>query len=198
MKPVARFPRSNGANGKERRPVVITGGSGFIGANLADRLLSTGQPVVLFDNLSRAGVEQNHRWLRSVHGDLVTLAIGDTRDARAVADAVRDASAVFHLAAQVAVTTSIDAPGIDFAVNAIGTLNVLEALRGLANPPPLVFTSTNKVYGCLAGVDLRQRGQRYEPVNPKIRAGGVDEEQRLDFYSPYGCSKGAADQYVID
>jgi CDP-paratose 2-epimerase len=180
------------------KPVVITGGSGFIGTNLADRLLSAGERVVLFDNLSRAGVEQNHEWLRRRHGGLVQLEVADTRNMAAVSRVVRTASAVFHFAAQVAVTTSLTHPRLDFEVNAIGTLNLLEALRSLHEPPPLIFTSTNKVYGSLSEVALTERGERYEPGDERVRENGINENQRLDFYSPYGCSKGTADQYVLD
>jgi CDP-paratose 2-epimerase len=187
-----------GSPAADARHVLITGGSGFIGANLAHRLLKEGERVVLFDNLSRAGVEENYRWLRATHGDKVTLQKGDVRDAAALAEAVENAAAVFHFAAQVAVTTSLDTPAVDFAVNAGATLHLLEALRALPEPPPLIFTSTNKVYGSLPEVELRVSGDRYEPVNPMIRGRGIGEGQRLDFYSPYGCSKGAADQYVLD
>jgi CDP-paratose 2-epimerase len=179
-------------------PAVITGGAGFIGANLADRLLSSGRPVRIFDNLSRPFVERNLEWLRDRHGSLVSVAVGDVRDERAVEEVIAEASAVFHLAAQVAVTTSLTRPIDDFEVNARGTLNVLEALRRRASPPPLVFTSTNKVYGGLSDVRLRSAPGRYEPEDPDLRARGVSERRPLDFHSPYGCSKGAADQYVLD
>jgi CDP-paratose 2-epimerase len=190
----------NGGRNRPRagRPVVITGGSGFIGANLAGRLLADGETVVLYDNLSREGVEKNFEWLRETYGSQVTLEVGDTRDAKALAETVRNASAVFHFAAQVAVTTSLSKPRFDFEVNALGTLNLLDALRGMSDPPPLVFTSTNKVYGSLQDVELRERAGRYEPVDAGLRATGIGEGQRLEFYSPYGCSKGTADQYVLD
>src|SRR3569623_3428752 len=186
-------PARNGA-----RPVLITGGAGFIGCNLAHRLLSTGSPVILLDNLSRSGVEKNLRWLRKTHGEHVQAEIADVLDAEAVLDAVSRARQVFHFAAQVAVTTSLDDPRRDFAVNAGGTLNVLEAIRAQADPPPLVFTSTNKVYGGLVDIALEQRGGRYEPRDGAVRAHGVSEDRPLDFHSPYGCSKGTADQYVLD
>jgi CDP-paratose 2-epimerase len=178
--------------------VLITGGCGFVGANLAHRLLRNGERVLLFDNFSRAGVEQNFAWLRAAHGERVQLRKADLRDAGAVQSVVANASAVFHFAAQVAVTTSLESPAVDFAVNAGGTLNLLEALRLRRDPPPLVFTSTNKVYGALDDVALRVSGDRYEPVDPAIRRNGINERQPLDFYSPYGCSKGAADSYVLD
>src|SRR5712691_11292902 len=133
----------------DKRYVLITGGCGFIGANVANRLLRESEPVVLYDNFSRPGVEQNFEWLRGTHGTLVHLQEADTRDAEALAQAVQRASAVFHFAAQVAVTTSLVRPKEDFEINALATLNLLEALRELRNPPPLVFTSTNKVYGAL-------------------------------------------------
>jgi CDP-paratose 2-epimerase len=189
---------SNGMTKPARRPVLITGGCGFIGCNLAHRLCSKNQPVVLYDNLSRPGVEQNAQWLRDTHGDLVQVEVRDTRDTGALREAIQDASAVFHLAAQVAVTSSLTAPTYDFDVNARSTLNLLETLRAQPNPPPVIFTSTNKVYGSLDDVDLRLTKNRYEPIDEMIRAGGIGEDQRLDFYSPYGCSKGAADQYILD
>jgi CDP-paratose 2-epimerase len=179
-------------------PVLITGGSGFIGTNLAHRLLSAGRRVLLFDNLARPGVEQNLRWLRDTHGDLVEVMVADVRNAEAIHEAVRQSSQVFHFAAQVAVTTSLTDPIEDFEVNARGTLNVLEAIRAQPAPPPLVFTSTNKVYGALTDVELRRRSLRYEPTDPMLRQTGVSESRPLDFHSPYGCSKGTADQYVLD
>jgi CDP-paratose 2-epimerase len=182
----------------QKRAVVITGGSGFIGTNLADRVAASGRPVRLLDNLSRPGVEQNLRWLRETHGERVSIEMADVRDPLAVRRVVAGAEAVFHFAAQVAVTTSLDDPAHDFDVNVRGTLNVLEAVRAQANPPALLFTSTNKVYGGMEDVPLRLRGQRYEPADETLRARGFGEDRRLDFHSPYGCSKGAADQYVLD
>ncbi len=181
-----------------KRPVVITGGAGFIGTNLADRYLSAGQAVILYDNLSRAGVEQNWKWLRQTHGSLVRLEEGDVRDARRLGRVVREASQVFHFASQVAVTTSLVDPIEDFEVNARGTLNLLEGLRALDNPPPLIFTSTNKVYGDLLDVALEMNQGRYEPKDSMVRQHGFGEERPLHFHSPYGCSKGSAGQYVLD
>lgn len=178
--------------------VLITGGAGFIGTNVAKRLLSLGSEVTVFDDLSRPGVENNLRWLQGTFPGLVKAINGDVRDRAALDAAVVDASAVFHFAAQVAVTTSLVDPTRDFQVNALGTVNLLEALRALPVPPPLVFTSTNKVYGGLEDVSLRVRGDRYEPVDAVTRASGIGETRALDFHSPYGCSKGAADQYVVD
>ena len=182
----------------DNRPTLITGGAGFVGTNLAHRLLSQGQSVLLFDNLSRAGVERNLRWLQETHGDLLQVEVADVRDMEAVQNAVERSSSAFHFAAQVAVTTSLVAPIEDFEVNARGTLNVLEAIRVLDVPIPLVFTSTNKVYGGLDDVALSLQNNRYEPEDNQLRAHGISEARALDFHSPYGCSKGCADQYVLD
>jgi len=184
-------------NGKSK-PILITGGAGFVGSNLAHRLLSAGHKVRLLDNLSRAGVERNLRWLIETHGDMVDIEVPDLRNLSIIRHAVRDASQVFHFAAQVAVTSSLDDPIEDFEINARGTLNVLEAIRAAQNPPPLVFTSTNKVYGNLADLEFVKEGTRYAPKDLSIRERGIGENRPLDFHSPYGCSKGAADQYVID
>lgn len=187
--------------------MLITGGAGFIGSNLAQALLLAGRPVVLLDNLSRPGVERNVAWLRRQYGDLVALVPGDVRDCEVVQAAILKANTlgggaplagVFHFAAQVAVTSSLVDPMHDFSVNVGGTLCLLEALRRMANPPPLLFTSTNKVYGELAGLETRRVGTRYAPVDPAIAAQGIGESWALDFRSPYGCSKGAADQYVLE
>ncbi|MCU7523996.1 MAG: NAD-dependent epimerase/dehydratase family protein [Ignavibacteria bacterium] len=180
------------------RPVLITGGAGFIGTNLAHRLLSAGTPVIVFDNLSRPGVEENLQWLIDTHGNLLQVRVADVRDPYAVRDSVRQAKSVFHFAAQVAVTTSLENPVNDFEVNLRGTLNVLEALRSLSKPIPLLFTSTNKVYGELIDIKMQKDTTRYEPANQLIRLQGISEKRHLDFHSPYGCSKGSADQYIID
>jgi len=184
-------------NGKSK-PILITGGAGFVGSNLAHRLLSAGHRVRLLDNLSRAGVERNLRWLIETHGDLIDIEVPDVRNLSIVKQAVKDASKVFHFAAQVAVTSSLVDPIEDFEINARGTLNLLEAIRATDNPPPLVFTSTNKVYGNLADLEFTREGTRYAPRDQSIRERGIDENRPLDFHSPYGCSKGAADQYVTD
>lgn len=184
---------------RRRRPMtVITGGAGFIGTNLAGRLLESGHQVLVYDNLSRPGVEQNLQELCARHPG-VEVQVADVRDKYKVRRAVQSAEHVFHLAAQVAVTTSLVQPTVDFDVNAAGTVNVLEAIRGRPHPPTFVYTSTNKVYGALADVKLGiTRGMRYEPVDAALREHGIDERRPLDFHSPYGCSKGAADQYVLD
>jgi CDP-paratose 2-epimerase len=177
---------------------LVTGGAGFVATNVADRLLRGGVRVRLLDNLSRAGVERNVRWLKAQHGERVELQFGDVRDPAAVATGLRGADRVFHFAAQVAVTTSLVDPCADFDVNARGTLNLLEAMRAAGSTASLLFTSTNKVYGDLADVRLRIDGGRYVPVNRRLAACGVSEGRGLDFHSPYGCSKGAAEQYVLD
>ena len=178
-------------------PVLITGGAGFIGCNLADHLLSLGRRVRVFDNLSRPGVERNLHWLSRRHPERLQFFQADIRDPDAVADAVRGVAQVYHFAAQVAVTTSLEDSSTDFEINARGTLNVLEAMRRCPRPPGLVFTSTNKVYGHLDDVPLTVVGQRYQPIDADLRH-GFDETRPLAFHSPYGCSKGAADQYVLD
>jgi len=190
--------RRNGAKGTGHERVLITGGAGFIGTNLADRIVGEGRKVVILDNLSRAGVEQNLEWLLQRHGSRIEVITGDVRDMDTVRRAVTGVSQVFHFAAQVAVTTSIIDPQHDFEVNARGTLNLLLALREMPNPASVVYTSTNKVYGALDDVGLEIADGRYQPLDARIRARGLDESRPLDFHSPYGCSKGTADQYVID
>lgn len=179
------------------RPVVITGGAGFIGCNLAHMLLSQGRRVIVFDNLSRPLVSRNLAFLRARHGARLEFVAGDVRNAAAVQQVIHRASAVFHFAAQVAVTTSLADPLEDFDVNVRGTLNVLEAIRSMRVPAPLLFTSTNKVYGALDDVALIDEAARCAPEQEEDRA-GVGEARALDFHSPHGCSKGAADQYVQD
>ncbi len=185
------------ANGKSRN-ILITGGAGFVGSNLAARFLKEKRiHVRIFDNLSRAGVAHNLEWLRSVAapGQLEFLS-ADVRDAAALREAARDVSEIYHLAAQVAVTSSIDDPGLDFEVNACGTINVLEAARRSGRKPFVLFTSTNKVYGALGSIKVVIDGTHYRAAETGFR--GVSECEPLDFHSPYGCSKGAADQYVRD
>ena len=177
---------------------LITGGAGFVGSNLANRLLTLGRRVRILDNLSRPGVEQNLQWLRQQYGELLEFERADVRDASAVAQACTGVAQVFHFAAQVAVTTSLDNPQEDFAINALGTLNVLEAARARPVPPAVILTSTNKVYGGLEDLALSVQGQRYLPVDAGVAQRGIAEDRPLDFHSPYGCSKGTADQYVVD
>ena len=181
-----------------RQPVLVTGGAGFIGSNIADRLASEGHHVHLFDALSRPGVERNLDWLKRRHGGRISFTRGDVRDEDSLAAAARGASAVFHMAAQVAVTTSMVDPRQDFDINVRGTLHLLDAVRLCGRRVPVIFASTNKVYGDLADVDFELDGERYEPKDRSVRDFGISECRPLDFHTPYGCSKGAADQYVLD
>ncbi|AOH86255.1 CDP-paratose 2-epimerase [Sphingomonas panacis] len=180
------------------RPILVTGGAGFIGCNIADRLLREGHDVIVYDALARAGVERNVKWLQERHGDKVELIVADVRDAATLSAAARRAGAVFHMAAQVAVTTSLADPREDFDINIGGTFNLLEAVRGTDAPVPVIFASTNKVYGDLIDLDFDATDQGYLPADPELRAHGISEARPLDFHTPYGCSKGAADQYVLD
>ncbi|MDB4948178.1 MAG: sugar nucleotide epimerase [Gemmatimonadetes bacterium] len=179
----------------ERTHTLITGGAGFIGSNVAHSLLRDGERVTVADNFSRAGVRQNAQWLKRTHGDRVRIVDVDVRDAEKVRLLVAGSRQVFHFAAQVAVTTSLEDPAADLQTNVIGTFNVLEAARAMRTPPPILFTSTNKVYGGMGEVrvDLAEGAYRYADGRR-----GVGEDAPLDFHSPYGCSKGAADQYVHD
>jgi CDP-paratose 2-epimerase len=177
---------------------LITGGAGFIGINLADRLLSEGKKVLIFDNLSRAGVENNLLWLKDKYSDNLQVMIADIRDKTLVTDAVNSANQIFHFAAQVAVTTSLVDPFYDFEVNAQGSLNLLEAIRNSQHQPPVIFASTNKVYGDLDDLGIVMNGTRYYPENTFFRQQGISEKRNLDFHSPYGCTKGVADQYMLD
>lgn len=179
------------------RPILITGGAGFIGSNLADRLAGEGHDIIVFDALARAGVERNLAWLKERHGKRITSIVGDVRDEDEVARAAADAKAVFHFAAQVAVTTSLVDPREDFDINVRGTINVLDAVRMRRDPVPVIFASTNKVYGDLADLEIESLHDRHEPKSFAARR-GIDESRPLDFHTPYGCSKGAADQYVLD
>jgi CDP-paratose 2-epimerase len=178
--------------------VLVTGGCGFVGCNIADALARRGDRVLILDSFARTGSEENAAWLRRQHGDRIAIELADVRDADAVDHLVAQSSGVLHLAGQVAVTTSLDAPVEDFEINARGALNVLEAVRRTSSHIPMVFASTNKVYGKLLGdKDIVHSGDRYQPAEVRL-ALGVDENAPLDFYSPYGCSKGTADQYVRD
>jgi CDP-paratose 2-epimerase len=163
------------------RRALITGGAGFIGVNAAAHMIERGWHVTVVDNLSRPGTERNLKWLLTEHPTAATFVKEDIRNAGALDAHVKDKEAILHLAAQVAVTTSLVDPETDFEINARGTLNVLEAVRKHNREAPFVFASTNKVYGKLDHGD-----------------GPCKEGQALDFHSPYGCSKGTADQYVRD
>ena len=173
---------------------LITGGVGFIGCNLAERLLRRGHAVTVFDDLSRPGSHANLAWLRSRAVDLLQFVHGDVGDADAVERAVADADVVFHLAAQTAVTTSVAAPRDDFYANALGTLNVLEAARTTPASPIVVYASTNKVYGALDQLAVVERDTRYEFAQ---RPHGLAEDEPLRLDLPYACSKGVGDQYAL-
>ncbi|GAC1465120.1 MAG: GDP-mannose 4,6-dehydratase [Isosphaeraceae bacterium] len=176
---------------------IITGGAGFIGCHAAARFHAAGHHVVLVDNLSRRGADSNLAWLRA--RGVNNFVKADIRDSDAMNDLITrhaDADVVLHLAAQVAVTTSVVDPRADFEINALGTFNVLEAVRNAgAGRPAVIYSSTNKVYGNLEHVKVVERDGRYAYQDLPH---GVDESEPLDFHSPYGCSKGAGDQYVID
>ncbi|WP_374686157.1 GDP-mannose 4,6-dehydratase [Promineifilum sp.] len=176
--------------------VFITGGAGFIGCNLADYHLQRGHRVTIFDNLSRRGSDWNLEWLRQRHGARLDFRCGDIRDDNALNAALApDTERIYHMAGQVAVTTSIVDPRQDFEINALGTFNVLEAMRQKAPDAALFYASTNKVYGGMESVATAEDGGRYAYQDYPY---GIDEEYPLDFHSPYGCSKGAGDQYVRD
>ncbi len=186
------------SDASDPRPVLVTGGAGFIGCNIADRLAGTGHNVLVYDALVRPGVETNLAWLKSKHGNRIASVHADIRDEDRLIEAARNAKAVFHMAAQVAVTTSLVEPRDDFEINIRGTLNILDALRKRGDRTPLIFASTNKVYGDLADINFPLEGDQYVPADADIRAHGIGENRPLDFHTPYGCSKGAADQYVLD
>lgn len=176
---------------------LITGGCGFLGSNVADACLARGDEVVVLDNLSRVGSDQNLRWLRARHGEGWRMVEGDVRDADQVAALVREhrPDVIAHLAGQVAMTTSLANPRLDFEVNALGTFNVLEAVRQFSPETIVLYSSTNKVYGSLDWVRYEETPTRYvAPDFPR----GFDERLPLSFESPYGCSKGSADQYMLD
>src|SRR5262245_825499 len=176
--------------------ILVTGGAGFIGSNLVHNLLSAGRHVTVFDALLRKGTEHNLAWLRGQHPNgRFRFVQGDVRDFAALRAAAADADVIYHLAGQVAVTTSVEKPRTDYEINAVGTFNLLEAARLSGRRPAVVFTSTNKVYGGMEDVVTVERITRYEY---RDLPHGVSESQPLDFHSPYGCSKGAADQYVRD
>jgi len=196
MTALSRLPLNCGLRVNRMSTILITGGSGFIGTNLAYRLLSSGHTVCIFDNLSRQHVDRNLSWLMSVRRERLQAEIADIRDRSALRRVVQRADHVFHLAAQVAVTASVDDPKTDFDINVGGTMNLLEEIRSAPRPPSLIYTSTSKVYGALHNFIVRREGRRY--VRTDGYRAGIDESANLNFHSPYGCSKGAAEQYVLD
>lgn len=187
------------------KSILIVGGAGFIGANAAERFSTKGYRVIVFDNLSRKGAGKNLGWLKKNLKNFIFVK-GDIRrpnDLKKLFSKYRKIDAVLHLAGQVAVTTSINDPKEDFDINAVGTFNLLEAIRTeykltpskKKKAPLLIYASTNKVYGSMEGVKIVEKNGRYGYRDMKH---GVSENFQLDFHSPYGCSKGSADQYVID
>ncbi|RXZ65425.1 SDR family NAD(P)-dependent oxidoreductase [Pelagerythrobacter rhizovicinus] len=178
--------------------ILVTGGAGFIGCNLADRLAERGYRVRILDSLARPGVETNLQWLTERHGERIEPVTSDLRDEETASRAAREVHGAFHFAAQVAVTTSLDDPRADFDANLRGTFNLLEALRTTDGGVPLIFASTNKVYGNLPDLQFGPGTNGYEPADAQLAQFGLDETRPLDFHTPYGCSKGAADQYVLD
>src|SRR5215510_13609407 len=196
MTALSRLPLNCGLRVNRMSTILITGGSGFIGTNLAYRLLSSGHTVCIFDNLSRQHVDRNLSWLMSVRRERLQAEIADIRDRSVLRRVVQRADHVFHLAAQVAVTASVDDPKTDFDINVGGTMNLLEEIRSAPRPPSLIYTSTSKVYGALHNFIVRREGRRY--VRTDGYRAGIDESANLNFHSPHGCSKGAAEQYVLD
>lgn len=184
---------------KSNKKILITGGAGFIGINAARHFLDQGWQVTLFDNFSRKGTDINVKNLLTERPGSVKVVKGDICINLALLDKlVESHDAVLHLAAQVAVTTSIANPRHDYEQNALGTLNVLESIRQSDNKPPIIFSSTNKVYGALSHLSVNETESRYRFDDKDADLYGVSENHPLNFHSPYGCSKGAADQYVID
>ncbi len=178
------------------RNFLVTGGAGFIGSNYVARLVRRGENVIIFDNLSRGGAKLNLQWLRKEFGnDGFKLIVGDVRDADAIKDAACKMDVIVHLAAQVAVTTSVTEPREDFEINALGTFNVLEGARASGTSPAFLYTSTNKVYGGMEDLRVAEEESHYRYLDFPL---GIPESQLLDFHSPYGCSKGCGDQYVRD
>jgi CDP-paratose 2-epimerase len=182
-----------------RSPIaLVTGGAGFVGANLANRLLSDGRHARVLDSLSRAGARDNLHWLGRQRDGRLSVVVGDVRDRTVLRDALSGVTTVFHLAAQVAVTSSLTDPELDFSVNAGGTIALLEEIRRQQRPPKILFTSTNKVYGPLSSLALQREGKRLEPLDAGLRKTGFSEALSIDPTTPYGWSKAAADWYALE
>ena len=175
---------------------LITGGAGFVGSNLAASLLGKHEHVTVFDSLARHGASENLAWLRSL--GLTDFVHGDIRNAFDVEQTVKNIQpdVIFHLAGQVAMTTSMQSPRRDFEINVLGSINVLEAVRQYTPETAIIYASSNKVYGNLDHLDLVEASTRYQPRDAMQK--GVDESVAIEFHTPYGCSKGSADQYMLD
>ncbi|MGK7391617.1 MAG: NAD-dependent epimerase/dehydratase family protein [Candidatus Cyclobacteriaceae bacterium M2_1C_046] len=182
---------------EKNKSVMITGGAGFVGTNLAKYFLDKGESVLIYDNLSRPGVERNLQFLLDNY-DSVNVELADVRNPYIIEEMVERSKVIYHLAAQVAVTTSLVNPREDCEVNTLGTFNLLEAVRKSEHQPPIIFTSTNKVYGNLPDIELTEKEMCYAPSDKRTAKSGIDESRNLDFHSPYGVSKGAAEQYILD
>ena len=179
-----------------KRKILITGGAGFIGSNFARHRILMGDDVTIFDNLSRKGAEENLEWIGDeTPGKKMRFIRGDVRNFEELLEATTNQDVVVHLAAQVAVTSSVTDPVYDFEVNAGGTFNVLESVRQNGGKPLVIYASTNKVYGEIEDISVAESEIRYEIIDQEK---GISEAQSLDFHSPYGCSKGCGDQYVRD
>jgi CDP-paratose 2-epimerase len=174
---------------------LITGGCGFIGVNFAENLIKKGEEVVILDNLSRKGTTQNLNYLIKNYSSIKFVHADIRNDQEKLNSIMNEVDFVFHLAGQVAVTTSVKNPREDFDINALGTFNILEAIRQSAKKPGLIYASTNKVYGGMTDIKIVKKENRYVYEN---LPNGIPENRLLDFHSPYGCSKGTADQYVRD
>lgn len=174
--------------------ILIIGGAGFIGTNLAEYFYQKNHEVIIYDNLSREKTELNLQKLKKTSEKILFIK-GDIRTSQELPDLIEKTDIIFHLAAQVAVTTSVINPRLDFDINLLGTLNILEALRQSQKKPAIIYSSTNKVYGNLSNIPIIEHKKKYSFQEYPF---GISEKQPLDFHSPYGCSKGAADQYVHD
>jgi CDP-paratose 2-epimerase len=174
---------------------LITGGCGFLGSNLAGEVIKRGEKLVVFDNLSRVGSEKNLAWLKSLAD--ITFINGDIRNVNDVERLIQNEKpdVIFHLAGQVAMTTSISDPRKDFEINALGTFNILNSVKSYCPKTTVIYSSTNKVYGDLETLEYEENDKRY---TIKGKPKGLDESTQLCFASPYGCSKGSADQYMLD
>ncbi len=174
---------------------LIAGGAGFIGVNAADQYARAGHTVTILDNFSRRGTDVNAQWLCSRHPQVRVVRADIRKDHQILAVEAAQCDVLLHLAAQVAVTTSVSDPRLDFEINALGSFNILDAARRAPKSPIVLYSSTNKVYGGMEDVRVVEKNGRYVYETLPL---GCSEAQPLDFHSPYGCSKGSADQYVRD